>query len=99
MKTDDSIRQICVDGHTDDAGMPRDNIALSKRRAAGVTRYLIANGCPADKLVTRYHGEKYPVTSNSNPKTKARNRRTTIRLSRALPSIDKTPEPVKTAEI
>jgi len=86
LKSDASVLQVFVDGHADNAGMPRDNVTLSETRAIRVTEYLVRNGCPAEKIVTRYHGEKYPVASNDDPKTIAQNRRTTVRLSREGPS-------------
>ena len=35
-------------------------------------------------LVVRYHAEKYPVARNNTPANRAKNRRTTVRLSRVF---------------
>lgn len=79
---DDSVQQIFIDGHTDATGFNKDNVAISEKRAEEVTNYLLTCGIPADKIVTRFHGERYPVVKNDSVKHKAKNRRTTIRLSR-----------------
>jgi outer membrane protein OmpA-like peptidoglycan-associated protein len=85
---DSTVKQVFIDGHTDSEGTLRENIALSERRAVTVTNYLINEGIPAARIVTRYHGEKYPVKGNAKARNRAINRRTTIRLSRALPAPD-----------
>ncbi|MBV1876141.1 MAG: OmpA family protein [Pseudomonadales bacterium] len=88
LKEDKSIKQIFVDGHTDNQGLSRDNVTLSQNRAAGVASYLIDLGVAESKIVTRYHGEKYPVKANDTPAHRAVNRRTTIRLSREVVELD-----------
>lgn len=82
LETDDSVKQIFIDGHTDNVGLTRDNVATSKRRAELVRDYLLSEGVPEDMLVVRYHAEKYPVVQNSSAANRAMNRRTTLRLSR-----------------
>jgi len=82
---DPLIKSLYVDGHTDDRGPTADNIRRSEERALLVTNYLIGLGVAADKIVTRFHGEQYPVVKNSSASNRKKNRRTTIRLSRAAP--------------
>jgi len=79
---DESVQQVFVDGHTDATGFNKDNVTISEKRAEEVTNYLRSYGIPAEKIVTRFHGERYPVVKNNSAKHKAKNRRTTIRLSR-----------------
>ena len=97
---DDTVLQVFIDGHTDNAGLNKDNIAMSEIRAQQVTDYLLKKGVPEAKIVTRYHGEKYPVATNRTNKGRGLNRRTTIRLSRDIPkktvSPNKTKKPQKT---
>lgn len=81
--TDKSVESIYVDGHSDNWGRRLLNRDLSKQRADAVTAYLVEKGIPADKIVTRYHGERYPVVPNTSAENRARNRRVTIRLERA----------------
>ncbi|MFN3882721.1 MAG: flagellar protein MotY [Nitrincola lacisaponensis] len=80
--TDDSVQQIFVDGHTDNDGRRLLLRDLSMRRAEEVTRYLVSRGVDESMIVTRFHGDRYPVVENDTPENRQRNRRVTIRLER-----------------
>jgi len=82
VETDNKIAKIYVDGHSDNQGRRLLNRDLSKRRAEEVTRYLVQLGVNEEMLVTRYHGERYPVVPNNSADNRTRNRRVTIRLER-----------------
>ncbi len=82
VKADDSVSKIYVDGHTDDVFSRDYNIGLSKKRARTVTAYLMRAGIDKKKIVTRYHGERYPVVPNRDDASRAKNRRVTVRLER-----------------
>ena len=82
VETDPQISKIYVDGHSDNQGRRLLNRDLSKRRAEEVTRYLVQLGISEDMLVTRYHGERYPVVPNDSADNRTRNRRVTVRLER-----------------
>ncbi|MEO9655100.1 flagellar protein MotY [Marinomonas sp.] len=82
VSSDPSVEYIYIDGHTDNIGPRRDNRQLSKTRAEIVTAYLLDKGVPATKIVSRYHGERYPVTKNNSYTGRERNRRVTIRLEK-----------------
>ncbi|GAA0788398.1 flagellar protein MotY [Marinobacterium sediminicola] len=82
VKTDDSVKSIYVDGHSDNFGRRLLNRDLSKKRAEEVTRYLVSQGIPEEMITTRYHGERYPVVPNTSAENRARNRRVAIRLER-----------------
>ncbi|WP_343804706.1 flagellar protein MotY [Marinobacterium maritimum] len=82
VKTDDSVKSIYVDGHSDNYGRRLLNRDLSKKRAEEVTRYLVSQGVPEEMITTRYHGERYPVVPNTSADNRARNRRVAIRLER-----------------
>ena len=79
---DPTIQYIYIDGHTDIIGSRRDNRELSKTRAEKVTEYLLQKGVAPEKIVSRYHGERYPVADNRVADGRERNRRVTIRLER-----------------
>jgi sodium-type flagellar protein MotY len=83
VSSDPSVEYIYIDGHTDVIGSRRDNRELSKERAERVTSYLLEKGVPAEKIVSRYHGERYPVMTNNTATGRERNRRVTIRLEKA----------------
>tara|TARA_R110002072_G_scaffold31735_5_gene97555 strand:- start:35497 stop:36498 length:1002 start_codon:yes stop_codon:yes gene_type:complete len=93
LEVDNSVKQLFIDGHTDDTGLTKDNIVMSQQRAEQVCDYLINQGVASDMLVMRYHAEKYPVARNTTAANKAKNRRTTVRLSREF-----TPQPPATDE-
>lgn len=81
-QADNSITTFYVDGHTDSVGRRQENFELSRERAEMVARFLVARGIPPENIVTRWHGERYPVASNQSRKGRAQNRRVTIRLVR-----------------
>ena len=82
VSSDPSVEYIYIDGHTDAIGSRRDNRELSKQRAEKVTAYLLEKGVPAGKIISRYHGERYPSTTNNTAQGRERNRRVTIRLEK-----------------
>ncbi len=83
VSSDPSVEYIYIDGHSDVLGSRRENRELSKLRAEIVTTYLLQKGVPVDKIVSRYHGERYPSASNATAEGRERNRRVTIRLERS----------------
>jgi len=82
VKEDPKVIGVYVDGHTDDIGTRYHNRRLSEKRSELVSDFLVAQGVDPDLLITRYHGERYPVASNSTASGRAQNRRVTIRLER-----------------
>lgn len=82
VSSDPSVEYIYIDGHTDIIGSRRDNRELSKVRAEKVTSYLLEKGVPAGKIISRYHGERYPAMTNNTSQGRERNRRVTIRLEK-----------------
>lgn len=79
---DKSVTTFYVDGHTDSVGARQENFELSRERAEMVTTFLVARGVPPESIVTRWHGERYPVASNQSRRGRAQNRRVTVRLIR-----------------
>ncbi|MEL0614719.1 flagellar protein MotY [Marinomonas arenicola] len=82
VSNDPTVQYIYIDGHSDNIGSRRDNRELSKERAEKVTAYLLKKGVPVDKIISRYHGDRYPAVSNNSAKGRDRNRRVTIRLEK-----------------
>lgn len=83
VKADDSVQSFYVDGHTDSLGARGDNLELSQLRAEMVMQFLVDRGIAADRITSRWHGERYPVASNRSRKGRAQNRRVTIRLEKS----------------
>ena len=82
VKHDDKVRAFYIDGHTDSLGDRDENLELSKLRAELVQQYLVRRGIPEEWITLRWHGERYPVTSNGTAAGRAKNRRVTVRLER-----------------
>ena len=69
------IVRIAVDGHTDPRGTDRANLALSRRRAIAVVRWLVSRGVDERRLEARGFGARRPVADNKTPEGQAKNRR------------------------
>ena len=84
---------ITIEGHTDSAGNPAKNKALSKARANAVMSMLVSDyGIDASRLTAIGYGSSKPVASNKTAAGKAQNRRViavltgekTTRVTKAL---------------
>jgi len=70
-----------ISGHTDDAGTPEANLALSRGRAEVVREHLMARyQVPGDRLVIGYYGHTRPLAPNTSPENRRLNRRVEFRL-------------------
>lgn len=67
---------IEVAGHTDDVGVPAENLTLSAARASSVVKYLTDRGISAARLKARGYGDTKPLAPNDSPENRAKNRRT-----------------------
>jgi len=79
-KADAKVVGVLVDGHSDNAGAPAENEATSKQLAELVAAYLVEKGVAADKITTRWHGDKFVIANNKDATGRAKNRRVTVRL-------------------
>jgi len=66
---------IEVQGHTDNKGTEKYNLALSTQRSSNVSNYLAANGITASRLTTKGFGETAPKYDNNTEDGRAQNRR------------------------
>lgn len=67
--------KIRIEGHTDDVGGSRANLALSKRRAVSVRTYLVSKGVDPVRLIAEGYGHDNPIADNDTPEGRAKNRR------------------------
>jgi len=67
---------IEIQGHTDDIGSDKANLALSMDRSFSVMEYLLLNGINKSRLKFKGYGESNPKVPNSSSKSRAVNRRT-----------------------
>lgn len=74
------IARLAVDGHTDNVGSERSNIALSQQRALSVMRWLTEHGVDARRLEARGFGPRRPVDDNKTDAGKAKNRRVEFQI-------------------
>ena len=77
-----SITQVEIQGHTDNAGSPPHNLALSEARANAVLEWLTAHGIDAARLIARGYGQERPIAPNLTPAGRARNRRVQFMIQR-----------------
>ncbi len=73
--------QVEIQGHTDNSGSAEYNLALSEKRAHSVLQYLVEKGIAPGRLAAKGLGMSQPVASNETPDGKAKNRRTTIKIT------------------
>lgn len=73
--TNEQIRRIRIEGHTDSAGSDVDNLQLSRRRAASVRRWMVQRGIDASRIEAWGCGEAHPIQSNNRSAGRRANRR------------------------
>lgn len=73
-----------VVGHSDSSGDRTHNIALSKRRAESVKKYLSDHGVESSRVTTRGAGPDEPIADNSTEEGRAQNRRIEFKLRRRI---------------
>ena len=76
-----------IAGHTDAAGDPAQNEALSRARADAVVAALVQRGIDAGRLEPQGMGEAQPVASNDTPEGRALNRRVELVREDQKPNI------------
>lgn len=74
------LRQIEIQGHTDNQGPRPRNQALSQQRAEAVRTALINLGVAGDRLTARGYGPDRPVGPNLTAAGRARNRRVVFEI-------------------
>ncbi len=67
--------RIEISGHTDNVGNPKNNKALSERRARACRDYLISKGIDGSRVEARGYGDERPVASNESDAGRQLNRR------------------------
>jgi len=82
IKADEDIKEILLDGHSDNQGNRLDNRELSRQRVLAVKDYLVEQGVNEDLFAMRFHGDRYPVASNRTEQGRAANRRVMLRLEK-----------------
>ncbi|MCB9787148.1 MAG: OmpA family protein [Deltaproteobacteria bacterium] len=86
VKRHPEIRRLSVEGHTDYKGTDSYNMALSKRRAESVVRFLVSHGLPREMLEARWFGKSRPVDPARTDEARARNRRVELEVLEVSPA-------------
>lgn len=71
---------LTIVGHCDERGSEEYNLALGKRRAAAVQRYLMDMGVPQTRLATRSFGEEKPAVAGHDETAWRYNRRSELQV-------------------
>ena len=74
------LREVRIEGHTDDRGRDDRNLDLSVRRARSVRRWLIEHGIEASRLEAWGCGEQHPVEPNTTADGRQANRRVEFQI-------------------
>jgi OmpA-OmpF porin, OOP family len=69
-----------IAGFTDDVGNDGENVRLSQRRADAIRQYLIDKGVPANRVLAKGYGEKFPIAANTSEIGRTKNRRTEVKV-------------------
>jgi cytochrome c oxidase subunit II len=78
--TKDPKMEVEVSGHTDNAGVPAKNQALSEARAKTVAAFVAAKGVAPTRMKAVGFGDTKPLVANDSPANKSKNRRTEFKI-------------------
>jgi outer membrane protein OmpA-like peptidoglycan-associated protein len=79
--TDNPGLKVEISGHTDNVGKAEDNLLLSANRAKSIVDYLQQQGISGQRLSYKGYGATQPVADNGTAEGRAKNRRTTFRVT------------------
>jgi OmpA-OmpF porin, OOP family len=74
MRSNPKIK-IELSGHTDNRGVHKDNVALSKARVEKVKEYLVGKGIAKKRIVGKGYGGTKPIANNDSEESRRLNRR------------------------
>jgi outer membrane protein OmpA-like peptidoglycan-associated protein len=69
------IKQVRVEGHTDNTGLPAFNRTLSQHRAESVVKWLVGRGVDPSRLTAQGFGPDRPIDDNGTDGGRRNNRR------------------------
>jgi len=83
VKLDSQIKEISINGYTDNHGTRRLNIELSEARALSIKKFLVEEcEVPENLITTAFHREFHPAKTNKTQKGRSYNRRAEIEVFR-----------------
>jgi len=72
---------LTIEGHTDNAGTPQQNLLLSQKRADAVKAWLMGKDIPAHQLTATGFGQEHPIADNTTTRGRTANRRVELKVS------------------
>lgn len=70
--------RIRIEGHTDNVGLPEDNLNLSRQRALSVIHWLMDHHISPERITSEGLGETRPLIENDTEEHRQMNRRTEL---------------------
>jgi outer membrane protein OmpA-like peptidoglycan-associated protein len=80
MMKENSKIEIQLEGHTDNQGSPKANLALSQDRVDAVKKYLVEKGVSKSRIQTKAFGGTQPLGNELTPEARVKNRRVEMRI-------------------
>ena len=80
MMKENTKLEIQLEGHTDNQGSSKANLALSEDRVEAVKKYLVAMGITKDRIKTKAFGGSQPLSNEMTQEARAMNRRVELRI-------------------
>jgi len=75
------IKNVEVQGHTDDTGAAAYNLRLSQSRAQAVVDAISSHGIDASRMTAKGYGQEKPLVPNSTEANRAKNRRVQVMIT------------------
>lgn len=80
MMKENTKMEIQLEGHTDNQGSSKANLALSQERVDAVKKYLVAMGISKDRVKTKAFGGSQPLSNEMTQEARSMNRRVEMRI-------------------
>ena len=75
------IKNVEVQGHTDDTGAAAYNLRLSQSRAQAVVDAISSHGIDASRMTAKGYGQEKPLVPNTTEPNRAKNRRVQVMIT------------------
>ena len=75
------IKNVEVQGHTDDTGAAAYNLRLSQSRAQAVVDAISSHGVDSSRMTAKGYGQEKPLVPNSTEPNRAKNRRVQVMIT------------------
>jgi len=82
LRANERVR-IELSGHTDNRGIPAQNVKLSQARVDKVKAYLVSKGISGKRIEGKGYGGSKPIASNDNEETRQLNRRVEFTIKKS----------------